>query len=158
MKDKDKRKDNETGSEAHYQPFRLHFLQGNKQAHFHTNTFNQISSFFQDFKGRFDGVYKRFGNNIKLSSTLVLKIQKRKHGTRNKPEEYLSLYIIRNGRPQYVCYISSLFKIKENIYWFDYEFEGRKIYYIMELLPNLVKIKGSESNHFLPLYTNRGKK
>jgi hypothetical protein len=151
-----KRRVEKTGSEAHYKPFGLHFLNKPSQdikqetekitPSFYTNTFNKIPSFCQDFTGfRFDGVYKRVGNTIKLSSGLVLKIQERKHETKNKPKEYLSLYTVRNGKPKYLHYISSLFKIegKENTYWFDYWFEGKKVYYILELTDTTAKIKGS---------------
>jgi hypothetical protein len=159
MKDKRERKKVEkTGSEALNGTNGLHFLkdfrasqdirQGTKSYNtsFYTNTFNKIPSFCQDFTGfRFDGVYKRVGNTIKLSSGLVLKIQERKHETKNKPKEYLNLYTIKNGKLHYTCYISSLFKIegKENTYWFDYWFEGKKVYYILELTDTTAKIKGS---------------
>jgi hypothetical protein len=161
--EKNKRKAEKTGSEAHYQPFGLHFHRQTPQdiqqetkdipTSFYTNTFNQIPSFCQDLGFRFDGVYKRVGNTIKLSSRLVLKIQERKHETKNKPKEYLNLYTIEQGKQKYLCYISSLFKIEDNLYKFDYWFEGRKIYYILELTDTTAKIKHS----FLPLYTNRGK-
>jgi hypothetical protein len=148
-KNKNKRKAEKTGSEA--------LKNGNEGLHFHkqylregtktynnfyTNTFNKIPSFCQD---RFDGVYKRVGNTIKLSSRLVLKIQERKHETKNKPKEYLSLYTIRQGKQKYLCYISSLFKIegKENTYWFDYWFEGKKVYYTLKLTDTTAIIKGS---------------
>jgi hypothetical protein len=162
MENKNKKKrDEKTGSEAHYyQPFGLHFqtqaprdIQQRTediQNSFYTNTFNQIPSFCQEF--RFDGVYKRVGNNIKLSSKLVLKIQERKHETKNKPKEYLNLYTIKNGKLQYTCYISSLFKIKENTYWFDYRVDGKKVYYIMELTPTTAKIFGTD-NFLTSLFT-----
>jgi hypothetical protein len=155
MKEKrEKRKDEKTGSEAHYQPFGLHFqtqaprdIQQRTediQNSFYTNTFNQIPSFCQEF--RFDGVYKRVGNNIILSSEWRLKIQERKHETRNKPKEYLNLYKIRNGKWVFVDYISSLFKIegKENTYWFDYRVDGKKVYYIMKLTDTTAKILGAD--------------
>jgi len=97
--------------------------------------------FCQDF--RFDGVYKRVGNTIKLSSRLVLKIQERKHETKNKPKEYLSLYTIKNGKQKHLHYISSLFRIDENTYWFDYWFEGKKIYYTLKLTDTTAIIKHS---------------
>jgi hypothetical protein len=152
-KNKNKGKAEKTGSEAHYKPFGLHFLRQplgytenirpEKITLSFTNTFNQTYRVCQGF--RFDGVYKRVGNNIKLSSNLILKIQERKQVIGRKPIEYLSLYTIRQGKQKYLCYISSLFKIegKENTYWFDYWFEGKKVYYIMELTDTTAKIKGS---------------
>jgi hypothetical protein len=158
-KNKNKGKVEKTGSEAHYKPFGLHFqklgytrdIRPEKITPSFTNTFNQTYRVCQGF--RFDGVYRRFKNTIKLSSGLVLKIQERKHETKNKPKEYLSLYTIRGEKQKHVCYISSLFKIGENRYLFDYWFEGKKVYYIMELTDTTAIIKRS----FLPLYTNRGK-
>jgi hypothetical protein len=164
-KNKNKRKDENTGSEAHNGPGGLHFLQdfrtsrdirqGNIQTSFYTNTFNQIPSFCQGFNFNLSGVYRRIGNTIKLSSSLILKIQERKHETRNKPKEYLSLYTTKNRKLQHVCYISSLFKVegKENTYWFDYWFEGEKVYYTLRLTDTTAII-----NDFLPLPTIRGKK
>jgi hypothetical protein len=158
-KNKNKGKAEKTGSEALNVTNGLHFLnkpsqdikqETEKITPSFTNTFNQTYRVCQGF--RFDGVYRRFKNTIKLSSNLILKIQERKYET-NKPKEYLNLYTVRNGKPKYLHYISSLFKIGENRYLFDYWFEGKKVYYIMELTDTTAIIKRS----FLPLYTNRGK-
>jgi hypothetical protein len=160
-KNKNKGKAEKTGSEALKGTNGLHFLRQplgytenirpRKIIPSFTNTFNQTYRVCQGF--RFDGVYRRVGNTIKLSSGLVLKIQERKYETKNKPKEYLNLYTIKNGKLQYTCYISSLFRIEENTYWFDYWFEGKKVYYTLKLTDTTAIIKHS----FLPLYTNRGK-
>jgi hypothetical protein len=148
MKDKDKRKDNETGSEAQNGSNGLHFHFSTNIAH--TNTFNQISSFCQNL----DGVYKRFGNIIKLSSRLLLKIQERKQ-VGNKSKRYLSLYTTEGNKLVFLKYISGLLEVegKDNTYKFDCLIEGKRIYYLLELTPTTAKI-----TRFLPLYTNRGKK
>jgi hypothetical protein len=165
-KNKNKGKAEKTGSEALKGTNGLHFLRQplgytenirpRKIIPSFTNTFNQTYRVCQGF--RFDGVYRRVGNTIKLSSGLVLKIQERKHETKNKPKEYLNLYTIKNGKQKYLHYISSLFKIEgtENLYRFDYWFEGRKVYYLMALTDTTAKI--TKIPDFLPLYTNRGKK
>jgi hypothetical protein len=156
-KNKNKGKAEKTGSEALKGTNGLHFhkqylREGTKTYNnFYTNTFNKIPSFCQD---RFDGVYKRVGNTIKLSSRWVLKIQERKHETKNKPREYLNLYTIKNGKLQYTCYISSLFRIEENTYWFDYKFNGEKIYYILELKDTTAKIFGVDNLLNNPLFTS----
>jgi hypothetical protein len=155
--EKNKRKVEKTGSEAHRGTNGLHFQQQSMKGNiktqetksyntsFYTNTFNQRYKTCQDFSFRFDGVYKRVGNTIKLSSTLLIKIQERKNETKNKPREYLNLYTIKNGKQKYLHYISSLFKIEgeENTYWFDYWFEGKKVYYILKLTDTTAIIKHS---------------
>jgi len=165
-KNKNKGKAEKTGSEALKGTNGLHFLRQplgytrdirpkEITPSFYTNTFNKIPSFCQDFTGfRFDGVYKRVGNTIKLSSRWVLKIQERKYETKNKPREYLNLYTIKNGKLQYTCYISSLFRIEENTYWFDYKFNGEKIYYILELKDTTAKIFGVDNLLNNPLFTS----
>jgi hypothetical protein len=166
MENKNKKKDEKTGSEAQNNGSNgLHFSRQTPQdikqeiehiqTSFYTNTFNQIPSFCQGSKGfRLDGVYKRVGNNIILSSEWRLKIQERKHETRNKPKEYLNLYKVKDGKWVFVDYISSLFRLKEkeNAYWFDYWFEGKKVYYIMELTDTTAKIFGAD-NFLTSLFT-----
>jgi hypothetical protein len=159
-----KRKAEKTGSEAHYQPFGLHFQQHNMKGNIqqgteniptsYTNTFKKIPLFCQDFTG----VYRRFRNTIKLSSNLLLKIQERKHVTGNKSKMYLNLYKKVGNKLTFQDYISGLKEVKgtENLYRFDYWFEGRKVYYLMALTNTTAKI--TKIPDFLPSYTNRGKK
>jgi hypothetical protein len=168
MKDKRERKKVEkTGSEAQRNGTDgLHFLQnfraskdirqGTKSYNtsFYTNTFKKIPLFCQDFTG----VYRRFRNTIKLSSSLILKIQERKHVTGNKSKMYLNLYKKVGNKLIFKDYISGLKEVKgiENLYRFDYWLEGRKVYYLMALTDTTAKI--TKIPDFLPLYTNRGKK
>jgi hypothetical protein len=165
-KNKNKGKAEKTGSEALNGTNRLHFLQnfraskdirqGTKSYNtsFYTNTFNKIPSFCQDFTG----VYRRFRNTIKLSSSLILKIQERKHVTGNKSKMYLNLYKKVGNKLIFQDYISGLKEVKgiENLYRFDYWLKGRKVYYLMALTDTTAKI--TKIPDFLPLYTNRGKK
>jgi hypothetical protein len=116
---------------------------------FYTNTFNQAFVFCQGL----DGVYERRGNEIKLSSRLLLKIQERNQI--GKSRKYLSLYTRERGKLVFLKFISGLLEVKgkNNTYRFDCLVGKKKIHYLLELTPTTAKI-----TRFLPSCTNRGKK
>jgi len=61
-----------------------------------------------------NGYYVLKDNNIILDDNLIIKIQERKKES-NKPKKYLAIY----QKNKFICYLSSLYQISENIYIFD---------------------------------------